>query len=101
MSAFASDGALPLRARRFAEGLANDLSVLLGTSAAGVILHGSLVLGGYVPGRSDVGLLVVVDGTLSDAQVGGITALVAGRIPAAPGRRRSSLRVARRGDLPR
>jgi predicted nucleotidyltransferase len=28
---------------------------------AGVVLHGSLALGDYLPGRSDIDLLVVVD----------------------------------------
>jgi predicted nucleotidyltransferase len=34
---------------------------VLGEAVAGVILHGSLTLDDYVPGRSDVDLLVVVD----------------------------------------
>jgi hypothetical protein len=33
----------------------------LGETAAGVILHGSLTLGDYLPGRSDLDLLMVVD----------------------------------------
>ena len=34
-----------------------------------MILHGSLTLADYLPGRSDVDLLVVVDGPLTDAQL--------------------------------
>jgi hypothetical protein len=59
---------------------------VLGTSIAGVILHGSLVLGGYVSGRSDVDLLVVVEEALGDEQVDGIEAVVVDCTPYAPGR---------------
>jgi hypothetical protein len=47
---------------RFAGGLARAGAAALGETAAGVILHGSLTLGDYLPGRSDVDLLAVVDG---------------------------------------
>jgi predicted nucleotidyltransferase len=40
----------------------------LGDAVAAVILHGSLVLGDFVPGRSDIDLLVVADQTLTDDQ---------------------------------
>lgn len=42
-----------------AERVAAATVAVLGDDALGVILHGSLVMGGYVPGRSDVDLLVV------------------------------------------
>ena len=45
-----------------------------------MILHGSLTLGDYVPGRSDVDLLVVVDAPLTDAQVAQLLALVRARL---------------------
>jgi Nucleotidyltransferase domain len=48
-------------ALRFANELAHACTGALGKTVAGVILHGSLTLGDYVPGRSDVDLLVVVD----------------------------------------
>jgi hypothetical protein len=51
-----------------------------------VILHGSLTLDDYIPGRSDIDLLVVVDGPLSDAQVAALTEAVARQRPRAPGR---------------
>jgi predicted nucleotidyltransferase len=48
-------------ALRFAEALARSCAGALGEAVAGVFLHGSLVLDDYVPGRSDVDLLVAVD----------------------------------------
>jgi aminoglycoside adenylyltransferase-like protein/nucleotidyltransferase-like protein len=70
----------------FAGTLARSCSRALGETAAGVILHGSLTLDGYIPGRSDVDLLVVVDGPLSDAQAAALTEAVARQRPRAPGR---------------
>ena len=54
---------------RFAEALARSCARALGETVAGVILHGSLTRADYLPGRSDVDLLVVVDGPLTDAQL--------------------------------
>jgi hypothetical protein len=51
-----------------------------------VVLHGSLTVDDYVPGRSDVDLLGVVDDPLSDAQVAALTEAVARQRPRAPGR---------------
>ena len=59
---------------------------MIGETVAAVILHGSLTLGDYVPGRSDVDLLVVVDDPLTDAQVTALTQAVAALRPRAPGR---------------
>lgn len=42
-----------------AERVAGATVAVLGDDTLGVILHGSVVMGGYVPGRSDVDLLVV------------------------------------------
>jgi hypothetical protein len=39
---------------RFAEVLARSCAGALGETVAGVILHGSLTLDDYIPGRSDV-----------------------------------------------
>jgi hypothetical protein len=50
-----------------------------------VILHGSLTLGDYVPGRSDVDLLVVIDDPLGDAQVAALVEAMALRRAEAPG----------------
>jgi predicted nucleotidyltransferase len=73
-------------AARFAETLAGSCATALGESVAGVILHGSLTLDDYVPGRSDVDLLVVVDEPLSDEQVAALTEAVERLRPRAPGR---------------
>jgi hypothetical protein len=58
--------ALRHEAVELAEALAQAASQVLGDAVAGVLLHGSLTLGDYVPGRSDVDLLVVVDDPLTD-----------------------------------
>jgi predicted nucleotidyltransferase len=58
-----------VEALRFAEALARSCARALGETVAGVILHGSLTRADYLPGRSDVDLLVMVDGPLTDAQV--------------------------------
>jgi hypothetical protein len=42
---------------------------VLGDTLVGAILHGSLVLGDYTPGRSDIDLLVVAERELSDRQI--------------------------------
>jgi predicted nucleotidyltransferase len=72
-------------ALRFAEELARACAGALGETVAGVILHGSLTLDDYVPGRSDVDLLVVVQDPLTDAQLAALTEALAGHGPRAPG----------------
>jgi predicted nucleotidyltransferase len=72
-------------ALRFAEMLARSCSQALGETVAGVILHGSLTLDDYLPGRSDVDLLVVVQDPLTDAQLAALTDALAGHRPQAPG----------------
>jgi predicted nucleotidyltransferase len=52
-----------------AEAVAQASHRALGDSVAGVLLHGSLALGDFVPGRSDIDLLVVVDDPLTHAQL--------------------------------
>ncbi len=49
----------------FAERFAAACSGVLGKRLGSVILHGSLVLGGYTPGMSDIDLLAIVDAPLS------------------------------------
>jgi predicted nucleotidyltransferase len=46
-----------------------------------VILHGSLTLGDYVPGRSDLDLLVVAQDPLTDAQLAAAPAELIGEVP--------------------
>ena len=72
-------------ALEFAEELARACAGALGETVAGVILHGSLTLDDYLPGRSDVDLLVVVDHPLSDAQLAAMTEAMASRRAKAPG----------------
>jgi hypothetical protein len=72
-------------ARRFAEALARSCAGTLGPGVAGVILHGSLVLGDYRPGRSDLDLLAVIDDPLRDAQVAALTEAFSRQQPQAPG----------------
>jgi hypothetical protein len=50
-----------------------------------VILHGSLTLDDYVPGCSDVDLLVVIDDPLSDARLAALTEAISSRRAEAPG----------------
>ena len=73
-------------AARFAEMLAGSCARALGEAVAGVIVHGSLTLDDYVPGQSDVDLLVVVDDPLTDTQVAALTEAVERQLPRAPGR---------------
>jgi hypothetical protein len=70
---------------RFAQTLARSCAGALGKAVAGVILHGSLTLDDYVPGRSDVDVLVVVDHPLSDARLAALTEAMASRRAEAPG----------------
>jgi hypothetical protein len=72
-------------ALRFAETLARSCSHALGEQVAGVILHGSLTLADYLPCRSDVDLLVVVDHPLGDAQLAALVEVMASRRAEAPG----------------
>jgi Domain of unknown function (DUF4111)/Nucleotidyltransferase domain len=73
-------------ALRFAEALARSCAAVLAETVAGVILHGSLTLGDYLPGRSDVDLLAVVDDPLTDGQFDALTEAMAAHRPLAPGR---------------
>ncbi|MEU9508716.1 aminoglycoside adenylyltransferase domain-containing protein [Micromonospora sp. NPDC048170] len=49
---------------------------IVGPSVRSVILHGSLAAGDFHPGRSDIDLLVVAEGALSDAQADALEILV-------------------------
>jgi hypothetical protein len=71
-------------ASRFTETLARACAAALGRAVAWVILQGSLTLD-YVPGRSDLDLLVVVHDPLSDAQLTALTEAMASRRAEAPG----------------
>jgi Domain of unknown function (DUF4111)/Nucleotidyltransferase domain len=49
---------------------------IVGAAGRSVILHGSLAVGGFCPGRSDIDLLVVIDGGLTDAQATALEGVV-------------------------
>lgn len=57
------------RATALAEQLAGSCGSALGDRVVAVILHGSLTLGDFAPGRSDVDLLIVVERPLADAEI--------------------------------
>jgi hypothetical protein len=63
---------------QFAGTLARSCSRALAATVAGVIRHGSLTLGDYLPGSSDVDLLEVVDEPLTHRQLAALTEAVAG-----------------------
>ncbi|MET8837088.1 aminoglycoside adenylyltransferase domain-containing protein [Micromonospora sp. NPDC004540] len=67
-----------LSARTAAEELAESVVDVVGAAARSVILHGSLAAGGFRPGRSDIDVLVVVDGGLSDPQIDALVDRVRG-----------------------
>jgi hypothetical protein len=79
-------------ASRYAGALARAAAGALGDTVAAVILHGSLTLGDYLPGRSDVDLLAVVDDPLDDVRLDALT----GAVAAAPPPARVDLRVVTR-----
>jgi predicted nucleotidyltransferase len=71
---------------RFAERLAEGSADVLGDAFVAAILHGSLVLGDYTPGRSDIDVLVVAERELGDGQIDALTELAAAERPHAPAR---------------
>ena len=72
-------------ALRFAGTLARACAGALGEAVAGVIVHGSLTLGDYLPSRSDLDLLVVVDHPVTDAHVAALAEALASCRSEAPG----------------
>jgi hypothetical protein len=66
------------RALRFAERVTAVCARVLGELVGSVILHGSLVMGDYIPGQSDIDLLVIIDRPLSRVEREALTdALIA------------------------
>jgi predicted nucleotidyltransferase len=80
-----------LRALAFAARAASGCSDVLGDALVSVILHGSLTLDAFMPGRSDIDLLVIVDEPLDDEQLTALRDQLAGVAP-----RRVDLRVVTR-----
>jgi len=60
------------QARSAADRLADLCVDVVGPGLRSVVLHGSLAAGGFRPGSSDIDLLAVVDGRLSDSQAAAI-----------------------------
>jgi predicted nucleotidyltransferase len=58
----------PERVRAFLGKVVDDFKSILRENLVGVYLHGSLAMGGFVPGQSDVDVMVVAENALSDAQ---------------------------------
>jgi predicted nucleotidyltransferase len=56
--------------------IARSVVGVAGPAVRSVILHGSLAAGGFRPGRSDIDLLVVVDGGLTDVQAAALERVV-------------------------
>ena len=55
-------------AARYLEALTAEVTAVLGGRLVGVYAHGSLLLGGYLPTRSDIDVLVVVEDPLSPGE---------------------------------
>jgi len=58
----------PKRVKALIGKLLSDLESILGENLIGVYLHGSLAMGGFVPGRSDVDVMIVVKNALSEGR---------------------------------
>jgi Domain of unknown function (DUF4111) len=70
----------------YARRLAGRVGGSLGGRLRAAYLHGSAVLGGWVPERSDVDMLFVTDNGVPGQQVTAAAAVLAAREPACPGR---------------
>jgi hypothetical protein len=87
-------GASAHDALAYADTLAHASSRALGDALAAVILHGSLTLGDYLPGRSDIDLLLIVNDPLTDSHLAGLARVVGQQRPR--GRVRVDIRVVTR-----
>lgn len=72
------------QALEHATALAQASSQALGDTLAAMILHGSLTLGDYLPGRSDIDLLAVVKHALTGGELAALAHRVKKRSPPAP-----------------
>jgi Domain of unknown function (DUF4111)/Nucleotidyltransferase domain len=77
-------GASAHDALAYAYTLAHASSWALGDALAAVVLHGSLTLGDYLPGRSDIDLLLIVNDPFTDAHLAGLTNAVGQQRPRGP-----------------
>jgi hypothetical protein len=55
-------------AARYLEALAAEVAAVVGERLVGVYAHGSLLLGGYLPERSDIDVLVVVEDAITSPE---------------------------------
>jgi Nucleotidyltransferase domain/Domain of unknown function (DUF4111) len=77
-------GASAQDALAYADTLAHASSRALDDALAAVILHGSLTLGDYLPGRSDIDLLLIVNDPLTDAHLADLAKAVGQQRPRGP-----------------
>jgi hypothetical protein len=70
----------------YAQGIAAICARALGEHVRSVILHGSLAVGDYIPGRSDIDLLAIVDRPLGRARAQALTRGLIAEQAGAPGR---------------
>jgi predicted nucleotidyltransferase len=68
----------------YADMLAQAASRALDDALAAAVLHGSLTLGDYLPGRSDIDLLLIVADPLTDSHVADLAKAVCQQQPRAP-----------------
>ena len=80
-----SDGTLTIASvHHFAHELAGELADAAADPVVGVYVHGSAVLGDWIPGRSDVDLLVVVTDAPPNGVEASVVAAGAASVPRAP-----------------
>ena len=70
----------------FAQRLGTIGSQVLGENLVSAIVHGSLMFDDYVPGRSDIDVLAIVDRSLSDSEIESLTRAVTAERAHAPAR---------------
>ena len=61
-------------AARYLEALTAEVAAVVGDRLVGVYAHGSLLVGGYLPSRSDVDVVVVVEDALSAGEQADVAA---------------------------
>jgi hypothetical protein len=64
------------QATAFAEHLSGCGAAALGNKLVAAILHGSLTLGDFTPGRSDIDVLIIVERPLGDDEISALTEVV-------------------------
>jgi hypothetical protein len=77
---------IPPEVAQFADQVAEALAGTLGTDLVGLYVVGSVALGGYVPGESDIDMAGVSDSALTDAQKQRVASAVVEASVACPAR---------------